>query len=39
MAGIDGDGLIVSPPFVITKEEIDRVVDRLYETLKKILST
>jgi hypothetical protein len=39
MAGTDGDGLIVSPPFVITEDEIDLVVDRLYETLKRILST
>jgi hypothetical protein len=38
MAGTDGDGLIVSPPFVITEDEIDLVVDRLYETLRKILS-
>jgi adenosylmethionine-8-amino-7-oxononanoate aminotransferase len=38
MAGTDGDGLIVSPPFVITEDEIDLVVDRLCKTLKKVLS-
>jgi len=37
MAGTDGDGLIVSPPFVITEDEIDLVADRLRKTLKKVL--
>ena len=33
MAGTDGDGLIVAPPFVITGEEIEWVVDRLKEVI------
>jgi len=33
MAGTDGDGLIVAPPFVITDPEIDLVVDRLREAI------
>ena len=38
MAGTDGDGLIVSPPFVITEDEIDLVVDTLRRTLGRMLS-
>jgi adenosylmethionine-8-amino-7-oxononanoate aminotransferase len=37
MAGTDGDGLVVSPPFVITEEEIDLVVDKLALAIEKIL--
>ena len=38
MAGIDGDGLIVSPPFVITEAEIDHVVDSLRMALRTVLN-
>jgi adenosylmethionine-8-amino-7-oxononanoate aminotransferase len=37
MAGTDGDGLIVAPPFVITAEEIDLVVDCLKEVIDRTL--
>nr|MCU0564022.1 hypothetical protein [Desulfobacterales bacterium] len=37
MAGTDGDGLIVAPPFVITVEEIDLVVERLRQTIAQVL--
>jgi adenosylmethionine-8-amino-7-oxononanoate aminotransferase len=33
MAGTDGDGLIVAPPFVITEEQIDQVVDKLRQAV------
>jgi hypothetical protein len=38
MAGTDGDGLIVSPPFVITEDEIDRVADSLRGALRSVLN-
>lgn len=37
MAGTDGDGLIFAPPFVITEDEIDRVVACLREALAAVL--
>ncbi|MCU0604578.1 MAG: aspartate aminotransferase family protein [Desulfobacterales bacterium] len=37
MAGTDGDGLIVAPPFVITEDEIDLVADRIDKSLRKVL--
>jgi adenosylmethionine-8-amino-7-oxononanoate aminotransferase len=37
MAGTDGDGLIVAPPFVITEEQIDLVVDKLRRAVDTIL--
>jgi len=37
MAGTDGDGLIVAPPFVITAEEIDLVVARLKQAVVQVL--
>jgi hypothetical protein len=37
MAGTDGDGLIVAPPFVITAEEIDLVVARLKQAIVQVL--
>jgi adenosylmethionine-8-amino-7-oxononanoate aminotransferase len=37
MAGTDGDGLIVAPPFVITGGEIDLVIDRLRAVLVQTL--
>ncbi len=37
MAGADGDGLIISPPFVITEEEINRVADSLRTVLRCVL--
>jgi adenosylmethionine-8-amino-7-oxononanoate aminotransferase len=39
MAGTDGDGLVVAPPFVITAEQIDLVVDKLALAIEKILPT
>jgi hypothetical protein len=38
MAGTDGDGLVVAPPFVITEEEIDLVVDKLAGAIERVLS-
>jgi hypothetical protein len=37
MAGIDGDGLIVAPPFVITEEEIEQVVQTLRGVMRTVL--
>ena len=37
MAGTDGDGLIVAPPFVITAEQIDLVVARLKQAIVQVL--
>jgi adenosylmethionine-8-amino-7-oxononanoate aminotransferase len=37
MAGTDGDGIIISPPFVITENEIDRVADSLRTALRRVL--
>jgi len=39
MAGTDGDGLIVAPPFVITEEQIDQVVDKLRQAVDTILGS
>ena len=39
MAGTDGDGLIVAPPFVITEEQIDLVVDNLCRAVGTILGS
>jgi len=38
MAGIDGDGLIIAPPFVITEDEIDQVVQTLRGAMRTVLS-
>ncbi len=37
MAGIDGDGLIVAPPFVITEEEIELVAQTLRGVMRTVL--
>ncbi len=37
MAGTDGDGLIVAPPFVITENEIDLAADKLRAALRSVL--
>lgn len=37
MAGTDGDGLIVAPPFVIKENEIDLPADRLRSALRSVL--
>lgn len=37
LAGTDGDGLIISPPFVITEEEIDTVANSLRKALRRVL--
>jgi adenosylmethionine-8-amino-7-oxononanoate aminotransferase len=39
MAGTDGDGLIVAPPFVITEDEINLVANRLRAALRNLLET
>ena len=39
MAGTNGDGLIVAPPFVITEEQIDLVVDKLGRAVDTILGS
>ena len=36
--GVDGDAVILSPPFVITKEEIDQLVVLFAETISEIQS-
>jgi hypothetical protein len=38
MAGTDGDGLIVSPPFVITEDEIDQAADSLRRALREVFA-
>jgi adenosylmethionine-8-amino-7-oxononanoate aminotransferase len=38
LAGTDGDGLIVSPPFVITEDEIDLVAQKLRAALRMVLN-
>jgi adenosylmethionine-8-amino-7-oxononanoate aminotransferase len=38
MAGTDGDGLIVAPPFVITEAEIDQVVAGLRLAMQSVLT-
>jgi hypothetical protein len=38
MAGTDGDGLIVSPPFVVKEDEIDQVAISLRTALRSVLS-
>ncbi len=38
MAGTDGDGLVVAPPFVITEEEIGLVVDKLAGAIDRVLT-
>lgn len=37
LAGIDGDALMIAPPFIINEEEIDVVVDTIEGAFKKIL--
>jgi hypothetical protein len=37
LAGMDGDALIIAPPFVIKKDEIDFLVDTVASTLKETL--
>jgi hypothetical protein len=37
MAGIDGDGLIVAPPFIISEGEIDQVVQALRGAMRTVL--
>lgn len=34
--GLKGDHLLLAPPFIITEEEIDRIVDILQETINEI---
>jgi adenosylmethionine-8-amino-7-oxononanoate aminotransferase len=38
LAGTDGDGLIISPPFVITEDEIDFVIEKLRAALRSALN-
>ncbi len=38
LAGTDGDVLVVAPPFVITEEEIDLVVDKLAEAIDRVVN-
>lgn len=38
LAGTDGDGLIISPPFVINEEEIDLAVQALRDALHEVLT-
>ena len=34
--GQSGDALVISPAFVITKEQVDKIVDRLDKAISKI---
>jgi len=36
LAGIDGDALMIAPPFIIEEQEIDLVIDSLEQTIKQI---
>jgi adenosylmethionine-8-amino-7-oxononanoate aminotransferase len=38
MAGTDGDGLIIAPPFVISEGEIDQVIDSLRKAMRRVLA-
>ncbi|CAG0999951.1 partial Putrescine--pyruvate aminotransferase, partial [Gammaproteobacteria bacterium] len=38
LAGTDGDGLIISPPFVITENEIELVIEKLRTVLRGALN-
>lgn len=37
LAGTDGDGFVVAPPFVIKEEEIDLAVDKIGQAIEKVL--
>ena len=37
--GIRGDMVIVSPPFTITKEEVDMIVDRVEKVITSVLGS
>ena len=37
--GIRGDMVIVSPPFTITREEVDMIVDRVEKVIKYVLGS
>ena len=39
VAGTDGDGLIEAPPFVVTEEQIDLIVDKLCRAGDTILGS
>jgi hypothetical protein len=39
MAGTDGDGLVVAPPFVITEEQIHLAADKLAGAIDRVLSS
>lgn len=34
--GVEGDAIIISPPFIITKQELDQVADLFEETLRDL---
>ncbi len=38
LAGIDGDALIVAPPFIMETEDIVRVADTLRQTIKEVMA-
>jgi adenosylmethionine-8-amino-7-oxononanoate aminotransferase len=37
LAGTDGDGFLVAPPFIATDEDLNRAVDRVYAAVRRIL--
>jgi len=37
LAGIDGDGIMVGPPFIIKKDEIDIIANALYKAIMETL--
>ena len=39
LAGADGDGLVVAPPFIITEQEMDTVTAALRQALEEVLKS
>ena len=37
--GVLGDAVIIAPPFIIKKEEIDEIVNILHQVIKKVSKT
>ena len=37
LAGVDGDALVIAPPFIISEDEIDQVVDTLGKAVDEVL--
>jgi len=37
MAGSDGDGLVVAPPFIVSEAEMDTIADSLRRAVDQVL--